>query len=1043
MWGAAEISVGVDEYVEPDKEEWSVSGEKEGEQGEGGKRGKQQHTRSGKYGRGGKKKETEGGVEEKTLDARDLRRRLRFKHSHSISESLKRNPSVFSKIRRDRSESPRHRPEGRRDGGVFNRLGGKGKSVSAHSESCYHIHHSKRTDLAPKRRYHEGTSSRDMKAFSKSEDSRGGHWKSRSKKEKSSIKEDELSQPWVCEETDPFTPQDQLKKFQTAAKVEHWAMPTWCHMFNSTLNGSARVWFDDLPLESIDSYDDLKRAFLANYLQQKKCIKDPIEIHHIKKREGESREDFMQRFKAESRHVKGVLKCMRIYGFMHGITNPKLIKHLHENIPKSVDEIMRVTIAFLRGEVAASNQARRKALPSFSPDLEISFSVLGEEDGTEGPMIIVAEIGGHFIHRIYVDGGSASEILYEHCFNRLRPEVKSQMIPATTPLIGFSGEVIWPMRQILLLVKIGDLEHSTSTWMNFVVVRSPSPHNGIIRRPGVRKIQAVPSTIYGMLKFPVPAGVLTLRSSRIILLECIMVSRPKAQPSDVIQVAEERIKKAEDMTGVPQHLAEHHLNVREGCSSVRQKKRSQSPERNKAILIEVGKFVDAGIMKEVHYHSWLSNPVMVKTPGRQSIPKTNWQELGGNQHEAKSKEMHLWNIGRHVIRIQSEHQGDKGVQTRQITSVKGPILADFIVEHLEDDPLDTPMEAEEELLDPWTSFRIAQQMGIKSLQANVDSRLMANQVPRSENKKANALSKIASTSFAHLTRQVLVEELKEKSINEAEVLAVMDEEGDTWMTPIYNYLAKEELPADKKKARAIRRKSGRHVVINKVLYMKSYLGPWLRCVGPLQANYVLREIHEGSYSMHAGTRSVVAKAIRTGYYWSTMHADAKKLIRACQDCQVHRPVPRNPQQKLTPIMSLWPFYKWGIDIAGPFSEGPEKVISYNPAEIGMPTMRTAEVDIVQNDEALEINLDLLEERREQTANREAKSKAKMEKYYNFKIRDTSFKPRDLVYQNNDASHAKDSEKLSPKWEGPYEVTEALGNGAYKLRDRNGKHLLQT
>ncbi|GKA89015.1 hypothetical protein Tco_0810827 [Tanacetum coccineum] len=68
-------------------------------------------------------------------------------------------------------------------------------------------------------------------------------------------------------------------------------------------------------------------------------------------------------FGAESRHVKGVLKCMRIYGFMHGITNPKLIKHLHENIPKSVDEIMRVTIAFLRGEVAASNQARRKALP--------------------------------------------------------------------------------------------------------------------------------------------------------------------------------------------------------------------------------------------------------------------------------------------------------------------------------------------------------------------------------------------------------------------------------------------------------------------------------------------------------------------------------------------------------------------------------------------------------------------------------------------------------------------------------------------------------
>ncbi|GJT63862.1 hypothetical protein Tco_1015342 [Tanacetum coccineum] len=56
-----------------------------------------------------------------------------------------------------------------------------------------------------------------------------------------------------------------------------------------------------------------------------------------------------------------------------------------------------------------------------------------------------------------------------------------------------------------------------------------------------------------------------------------------------------------------------------------------------------------------------------------------------------------------------------------------------------------------------------------------------NQVPRSENKKADALSKIASTSFAHLSKQVLVEELKEKSITTVEVLAVVEEEGDTWM----------------------------------------------------------------------------------------------------------------------------------------------------------------------------------------------------------------------------------------------------------------------
>ncbi|GKG22814.1 hypothetical protein Tco_0388117, partial [Tanacetum coccineum] len=66
------------------------------------------------------------------------------------------------------------------------------------------------------------------------------------------------------------------------------------------------------------------------------------------------------------------------------------------------------------------------------------------------------------------------------------------------------------------------------------------------------------------------------------------------------------------MTGVLRHMAEHRLNVHEGCFPIRQKKMGQAPKRNKEICKEVEKLVNAGIMKEVHYHSWLSNPVMVK-----------------------------------------------------------------------------------------------------------------------------------------------------------------------------------------------------------------------------------------------------------------------------------------------------------------------------------------------------------------------------------------------------------------------------------------------
>nr|GFB79995.1 reverse transcriptase domain-containing protein [Tanacetum cinerariifolium] len=81
-----------------------------------------------------------------------------------------------------------------------------------------------------------------------------------------------------------------------------------------------------------------------------------------------------------------------------------------------------------------------------------------------------------------------------------------------------------------------------------------------------------------------------------------------------------------------------------------------------------------------------------------------------------------------------------------------------------------------------------------------------------------------------------------KITDEREMLAVVEEEGRTWMTLIYEYLMEEILPEEKRKARAIRYKAGRYVVINEILYKRSFLGPWLRCVGSLQANYVLREI---------------------------------------------------------------------------------------------------------------------------------------------------------------------------------------------------------
>nr|GEX78448.1 reverse transcriptase domain-containing protein [Tanacetum cinerariifolium] len=884
--------------------------------------------------------------------------------------------------------------------------------------------------------------------------------------------------------------------------------------------------------------------------------------------------------------------------------------------------------------------AKQKITQTFSSKSVISFPPLGEEDGTEGPLIIEAKMRGRFVHPIE--------------------------------------------------------KHSTSAWMNFIVVRSPSIYNGIIGRRGVRRIQAVPSTAYEMLKFPLAGRMVTLGSSRIILLECIMVLGPGMQQPVIDQVTKKDsvgairgtpniiafpkiftmstdeqtpvsqptsavrntlgkeqdpqdlgkpssdaalrdyndlkeaflknylqqqkcikdsveihninqrdgestkefvrryklecrdVKKKETtgkfckfhrkvghttdecmnlkrkikemlkaeklshlikelkqnngkyqakaakrgtlgkekplailmpaaMTGVPHHIAKHRLSICEGYLPVRKKKRGQTPERNKEIYEEVEKLVDAGIMKEVNYHSWVLNPVMVKKhdggwrmmregmllgykvnadglkvcPNKveavlslpspkclKDVQRINGKLASLNRFLSKlaEKSLPFFKTLKKCTKksdfqwIAEAEMAFKQIKTliaklpmltapkekRRIGHLPGDCQRSRQCERPDDDPPDTPIEDKEELLDSWILFtdgssctdgsktgliitnpegteftyalrfrfnaanneaeyealiaglQIAKQMGVKFFQANVDSRLVANQLNGTYVAKVPGMIKylekvknLAITfkefSIKQVPRQVRVEELKEKSIDEKEVLVVVEEEGHTWMTHIHEYLVEEILPDEKKKARAVRHKARRYAVTNEVLYKKSFYGPWVCCVRPLQANRVLREIYERSCSMHAGPSS----DLKTGAK-SYVSANASLLL------STHNPTAWWKGQN----RSLGEGIKARLD--------ERKAVI--PVEIGMPTLTTAEVDMIKDDEALEINLDLLEKKRKQEANQKAKSKAMMEKYYNARVRNINFKPGDLVYRSNDASHTKDGGKLGPKWEGPYEVT---------------------
>ena len=105
-----------------------------------------------------------------------------------------------------------------------------------------------------------------------------------------------------------------------------------------------------------------------------------------------------------------------------------------------------------------------------------------------------------------------------------------------------------------------------------------------------------------------------------------------------------------------------------------------------------------------------------------------------------------------------------------------------------------------------------------------------------------------------------------------------------WTTPIALYLKDGVLPDEKEAARKLKVQAARFVLIKDVLYKRGFSRPYLRCLGNEEADYVMREVHEGICGNHSGARSLVHKLVRAGYYWLTMQKDAEAYVKTYDKC---------------------------------------------------------------------------------------------------------------------------------------------------------------
>ncbi|XP_057770675.1 uncharacterized protein LOC130990460 [Salvia miltiorrhiza] len=266
-------------------------------------------------------------------------------------------------------------------------------------------------------------------------------------------------------------------------------------------------------------------------------------------------------------------------------------------------------------------------------------------------LVIMEDIAGYIVHRVFVDSGSAVNILYWECLQNMGIDVHIE--PTNAPLFGFGGEMVMPLGYVELPLNLGTTAANSKTRMvRFLVVDMPKPsYNVILGRPALMAFRARERVTEGLdtrKKGKVGevnasaeerqelADVLKDRDSteKIALVStsdvCNMIElfpgkegfQTKIGSNMSDQVRDELIvclrRNADvfafstaDLKGIDRGLAEHCLNVDPKIKPVKQRTRNFGAEKDAAIREHVYGLLEAGHIVEVQYPEWISNAVMV------------------------------------------------------------------------------------------------------------------------------------------------------------------------------------------------------------------------------------------------------------------------------------------------------------------------------------------------------------------------------------------------------------------------------------------------
>ena len=112
-----------------------------------------------------------------------------------------------------------------------------------------------------------------------------------------------------------------------------------------------------------------------------------------------------------------------------------------------------------------------------------------------------------------------------------------------------------------------------------------------------------------------------------------------------------------------------------------------------------------------------------------------------------------------------------------------------------------------------------------------------------------------------------------------------------------------------------------------------------------------------------------------------------------------------------------------------------------PAKVGLTSYRVENYTEDKNEEAIRLQLDLVDEAQATAEQRLARYQNLMSKHYNSKVRHRDFQIGDLVLRKVMGAAKDPSQgKLRPNWEGPYRIMSWQRKGTYHLKTMDGRKL---